>query len=197
MAHRLAMNVLGNGLSLANHYEDALTVMEAELAMKRRLGADEDNILVVLTNLAATYGELGQMEKALSMEREVYSGRLKLQGEENERTLRAAYNYAASLYDLQRFAEAKSVMRKTVPVARRILGDKDRLTLKMRWGYALSLYKDAGATLDDLREAVTTLEDTERIARRVLGGAHPDVELIEESMQESRAALCARETPDA
>ena len=30
-----------------------------------------------------------------------------------------------------------------------------------------------GATLDDLREAVTTLEDTERIARRVLGGAHP------------------------
>ena len=80
------MNVLGNGLSLANHYEDALTVMEAELAMKRRLGADEDNILVVLTNLAATYGELGQMEKALSMEREVYSGRLKLQGEENERT---------------------------------------------------------------------------------------------------------------
>ena len=88
-------------------------------------------------------------------------------------------------------------MRKTVPVARRVLGDKDRLTLKMRWGYALSLYKDAGATLDDLCEAVTTLEDTERIARRVLGGAHPDVELIEESMQESRAALRARETPDA
>ena len=29
------------------------------------------------------------------------------------------------------------------------------------------------ATLDDLREAVTTLEDTERIARRVFGGAHP------------------------
>ena len=35
------------------------------------------------------------------------------------------------------------------------------------------LYEDDGATLDDLREAVTTLEDTERTARRVLGGAHP------------------------
>ena len=33
--------------------------------------------------------------------------------------------------------------------------------------------QNADATLDDLREAVTTLEDTERIARRVLGSAHP------------------------
>ncbi len=39
--------------------------------------------------------------------------------------------------------------------------------------YARTLYMDAGATLDDCREAVKTLEDTERIARRVLGGAHP------------------------
>ena len=30
-----------------------------------------------------------------------------------------------------------------------------------------------GATLDDLREAVTTLEDAVLIARRVFGGAHP------------------------
>ena len=39
--------------------------------------------------------------------------------------------------------------------------------------YAKALWRDPSATLDDLREAVTTLEDTERIARRVLGGAHP------------------------
>ena len=37
----------------------------------------------------------------------------------------------------------------------------------------MALYFDAAATLDDLREAVATLEDAERIARRVLGGAHP------------------------
>ena len=37
--------------------------------------------------------------------------------------------------------------------------------------YAQALYKDPGATLDDLREAVAELEDTERTARRVLGGA--------------------------
>ena len=43
----------------------------------------------------------------------------------------------------------------------------------MRWTYAEVLYTDDGATLDDLREAVAKLEDVERTARRVFGGAHP------------------------
>ena len=54
---------------------------------------------------------------------------------------------------------------------------------------------DPSATLDDAREAVTTLEDTERIGRRVLGGAHPEVAALERDLQKSRAALRARETP--
>ena len=50
-------------------------------------------------------------------------------------------------------------------------------------------------TLDDLREAVTTLEETERTARRVFGGAHPLTQEIEHHLRDARAALCARETP--
>jgi hypothetical protein len=66
---------------------------------------------------------------------------------------------------------------------------------RMRWNYAEALYKDDGATLDNLREAVTTLEDAERIARRVLGGAHPTAKGIERRLRNARAALRARETP--
>ena len=106
----------------------------------------------------------------------------------------AALNYVNAL---KHFDEAKSLLRKTMPVARRALGEGNRLTLKLRWIYAQSLYKDDGATLDDLREALTTLEDTERIARRVLGGAHPTTTGIEISMRKARAALRARETPPA
>ena len=47
----------------------------------------------------------------------------------------------------------------------------------------------------DLREAVTTLEDTNRIARRVFGGAHPTTESIADNLRHARAALRARETP--
>ena len=53
---------------------------------------------------------------------------------------------------------------------------------------------DTGATLDDLREAVTTLEDTARTARRVLGGAHPLTKGIEGDLRNVRAAL-REETP--
>ena len=52
---------------------------------------------------------------------------------------------------------------------------------------------DPGATLDDLREAATSLEETARIARRVLGGAHPLTKVIEHNLPKARAALRARE----
>ena len=63
----------------------------------------------------------------------------------------------------------------------------------MGWNYAEALYKDNGSTLDDLREAVTTLEDSKRIAQRVFGGAHPLTTGIEKDLKKSRAALRARE----
>ena len=65
----------------------------------------------------------------------------------------------------------------------------------MRALYAQSLYHDAAATLDELREAVTTLEEIERNARRVLGGANPLTNRIEAALQNARAALRAREAP--
>ena len=57
----------------------------------------------------------------------------------------------------------------------------------MRMNYAMALKGDSSATQDDLSEAVTTLEDTARIAWRVLGGAHPCTWDIEDELQEHRA----------
>ena len=42
---------------------------------------------------------------------------------------------------------------------------------------------------------MTTLEDTERTARRVFGGAHLLTMQIEDDLRDARAALRARETP--
>ena len=78
-------------------------------------------------------------------------------------------------------------------MARRVLGESHELTLKVRYYYTEALYEDPSATLDDLREAVTTLENTERIARRVFGGAHPLTTTIEGNLKDSRVALRARE----
>ena len=67
-------------------------------------------------------------------------------------------------------------------------------TLRMRMNYARALCLNTGATPDDFREAVTTLEDTEPIARRVLGGSHPLSVDIESDLRRARAVLHTRET---
>ena len=64
-----------------------------------------------------------------------------------------------------------------------------------QWFYAVTLYGGDDATLDDLREAVTMLQDAERATRRLLGGAHPLTGDIEAALREAQAALRARDTP--
>ena len=112
---------------------------------------------------------LRRFEEALSIRRDVYSGYLKIYGEENIETILNANNYIVSLFNLQRFKEAKALQRKTLPVTRRVCGENHEGTLKARLVYGETLYRDPSATLDDFHEAVATLEDTEPIARRVLG----------------------------
>ena len=63
----------------------------------------------------------------------------------------------------------------------------------MRRVYARALFVDPAATLDDVREAITTLDGTVRIARRVLGGDHPTVSTMEGDLEGARAALRFRE----
>ena len=184
-----AMKQLGVGLHYAKHYEDALSVREAELSMLRRIDAPEKNILDAQTNLASTYQSLGRHEEAMRMKRDLYAGWLRLNGAEHEATLLAANNYADSLRSLRRYAEVKSLLRKTIPAARRILGESNQITLHLRCNYALALYEDPAATLDDLREAMTTLEEIETTARRVLGGAKPLTVAIERELQQSREVL--------
>ena len=102
-------------------------------------------------------------------------------------------NLANSYQFLGRLEEAMSLRRDVYSGCLKLNGEVHEETLRAANNY--SLYENPGATLDDLREAVTTLEDAERTMRRVFGGAHPTTVDIGECLQESRAALRARETP--
>ena len=165
---------------------------ETDLAMIRRIGAPEEHILNAQSNLANSYQMLDMLDETIRMRRDTYAGWLKLHGEEHRHTIVEASNLANLLLSNGGRDEARSILRKMIPVAQRILGD-DRLTLRMRSVYAVSVCDDDGAALDDLRETVTTLEEIEPIARRVLGGAHPVAEEIRRDLERSRATLRARE----
>ena len=82
-----------------------------------RRGHSELIMLDAQNKLANTLDALGRHEEALQIERDIYSGRVKLNGEEHRKTLIAASGYATSLQELKRFEEAKSLLRKTLPVA--------------------------------------------------------------------------------
>ena len=112
---------------------------------------------------------------------------------EHEETLSEASNLGHALLYANRFEEARALFRKMMPVARRVLGDSNGTTLRMALNYACGLYEDPAATLDDLREAVATLAETDRIAGRVLGSAHPVAMAIEYNLRGARAELNARE----
>ena len=197
-ARQLAMSVLASGLHAAMHGDDALSVYEAELSMLQRVGASERSILVAQGNIVDTYTALGRPEEALRLGRDVYREYLRRLGEEDRDTLLQATNYAECLSSNNRFEEAKELLRKMIPVARRVLAESDDLQFRVRIACNRALCENPAKTLDDLREAVSMLEEIEPTARRVLGGAHPIVEDIERRLPASRklrdaqVALCAQ-----
>ena len=178
----MAMNQLGLGLCEARHLEDAVSVQEAELSMRRRLGDSERNLLSVQSNIVCTYQLLGRLEKVLSMRRDIYFGRLRLAGEEDGLTLIAANNYGIALVDLRCFEEAKRLLRKTIPVARRVLGAEHARTLSLREDLARATL-DGDSSSKEKRKALQMLEDTVAVMRRVLGPQHPETQRMKESLE--------------
>ena len=194
----LAMSALGNGLGTAGHHEDALSVQGAELSLLRRIDASARSIHNARSNLAFSYAALGRVDEALRLKRDIYREYLRRLGEEDRDTLLQATNYAECLSSNNRFEEAKELLRKMIPVARRVLAESDDLQFRMRIACNRALCENPAKTLDDLREAVSMIEEIEPTARRVLGGAHPIVEDIERRLPASRklrdaqVALCAQ-----
>ena len=95
---RLSMTVLGNGLGAAEHHEDALSVKRGRVVY----GAAPWRIrrqhrLIAQRQSCDDVYKARTGQEALQMKRDVYSGRLKLNGEEHGKTLIAANNYAQSL----------------------------------------------------------------------------------------------------
>jgi len=61
----------------------------------------------------------------------------------------------------------------------------------------VALYKDDVATLDDLREAVETLESVANAWKRVFGVSHPETLKVQNALTEAREQLaCATPAPE-
>ena len=184
------MNLLGNGLHEAGSFEDALSVKEARLSLLRRLGAPEESMLIMRSNLAVTYSQLGRSDEALSNFREIYAGKKLLFGNSDQRTLSAANNLVHELQRQKKHAEAVTILREPLSEARRAFGDDHEMTLMLSSLLADSLVS-AGTipTANDLREAIAIREDICKRSRRLLGSAHPNTQKRQRALDHARSAL--------
>ena len=103
-----ATRLLGNVLFDAGDHEDALLARQAELSLMKRVGAPGDRMLALQTRVGYSYNALGRHEEGLPLQRDVYSGRLKLHGENHQETIWSAGYLANGLYRTRRFDEGKA-----------------------------------------------------------------------------------------
>ena len=107
------------------------------------------------------------------MERDVFDNKKEWFGMEQRTTLLSALNLADSLFHRRDCSvEFNSLLREALPHAR-ALGPEDDTYLGLRALQAQAVTDDAAASLDDVAEAVTILEDISNISRRVMGPTHP------------------------
>ena len=181
-----ALGLLGNGLSQTNQNADA-SVREALLATPLRLAHQKPTCSSRRAILRARIESLDGREGLKHASKCILWAEAQRRG--RPRDYHSSPQHARPLATALQEA---GLLRKIIRVTPRILGETHEITLRMRWIYANVLYMDTSATPDDLREAVTKLEDTARTAQRVFGRAHPMVVELERSLRGSREALSAR-----
>ena len=188
------MTQLGLGLDAGGHYAEQLRVHEADLATDTRLGAPEVDLLTTKNNLAMCYGKTGRPKEARRLHSEVHAGWLRLKGTDHEQTINAANNLAISSMALGHLGDAQSLLRKNIRACRRSFGDDHVYTFRARSLFVRILYADP-ASIEDLREAVSIMEDVCRRGRRVLGDSHPEYHELQRNLATARRVLARAVAP--
>ncbi len=107
-------------------------------------------------------------------------------------TLNLAGNLGRTMIKVKKYAEARNLLGGRVPVAIQVLGKEHHVTTRLRWFYCQAIYKDADATLGEVREAVTMLEDVAITSRRVFGAEHPTARGCQYALDEARLLASVR-----
>ena len=143
-----AMAALGNGLRETSRPDEALPVLEANLALMRRYWSrDKGNIFTTQANLASCLADLGRLDEALVLERDIYAKQVASLGVSHQDTIGCGLNLAISLVMSKRYEQAKFLLSdQLLPAARRTLGADHDLTLKLNNTLVGALYDDPEGT---------------------------------------------------
>ena len=183
------MSLLACGIHDAEHYKDALPVQEAVLSMQRRLGAPEEEMLDMQSNVANSLKALGRHDEALKAYRVVYTAKVK-HFRDDENTFLTLKCFSDTLCRCAEegkphlWAENMSLLREKVGtgVAQRVLGPHHPVLLQLRSAYACAIFMEPSTSREDCRAQLAVFENIARIACQVLGPAHPHTRTFENNV---------------
>ena len=110
-----------------------------QVKLTRLCGEEHPDTVRAMSDLANSYGDLGKLDEAASMRREVLEMRRKPLGDEHPDTIRAMANLKSSPVDQGEPGEATSTQREASEKGRRILGEKHLDTIMAMGNLANSL----------------------------------------------------------
>ena len=180
------MKFLGFGLAEVGRHDEALGILETQLATDRRLGAPLYIFTGIKQNMSSCLVKLGRRTEALKLDRECYDEKKAFYGESHLDTLRAANNLGCTLAEMDQQSECISVFREAL-ASSSALEPEHALSLSIRANYARVLSDSSSRA--DLQEAVKLFEGASQITRRVLGPAHPDTANCVRSLDYAREKL--------
>ena len=148
--------------------------------MQRRLGAPEKEMLDMQSNVANSLKSLGRYDEALKAYRVVYTAKLKHFGDD-ENAFLTLNSFSDTLCRCAEegkphlWAENLSLLREKVGtgVTQRVLGPHHPTLLQLRSAYACAIFMEPSTSREDCRAQLAVFQDIARIARQVLGPAHP------------------------
>ena len=138
-------------------------------ARKEILGANHPDTLSSLNDLACSYSNLGDYDRALEMGNAAYNGRKEILGEKHPDTLTALHNLATSYSYLGDYKKALETENIVYNARKEILGDNHPDTLTSLANLAIS-YSDLG----DYNKACELDDIVYNARKEILGAKHPD-----------------------
>jgi len=163
--------LLGNALSKAGSYEQAITLLKTQLEL---CGGGSTKAMGICDNIATCYIQTGNVEKGLELKRVSYNNCVTILGPTNERTLSIAAGLGEALGKYGKPKEAKIFLREKLPLIRSTLGDDHHVSILACGHLVRALCTDgsncefrADETLEDIKQRTADVaECTEAIKRK-------------------------------
>ncbi|KAK0463287.1 hypothetical protein IW261DRAFT_1408475 [Armillaria novae-zelandiae] len=132
-------------------------------------GKYHHNTLIAMGNLAATYRQQRQLQKAEALEEETLKLRKKVLGELHPDTLKAMGNLAETYWEQGQLQKAEALEEETLKLRKKVLGELHPDTLEAM-GNLAATYAQQG----QLQKAEALEKETLKLRKKVLGELHPD-----------------------